>query len=253
MTKKPKSAEEIVAANPEPGEREARSIAHAKAEDDKRPARPQLMAGKSSPGVIDVYPPHSDAKGMACQLNDLFGTTAEDFVSRSLLALANQNVDKQGVTNVPGLNGSLALVAAIDPRNELEASLALQMVATHDLTMAMLTRTRNAEYVDSMREYGNLATKLSRTFTMQMKALAEWRRGGEQVVRHIHVYEGGQAVVAETVNVGGQNANLADQCHAPFATLPRADPVRHAMPRASGEGEEAVSDARGQKSGSGVG
>ena len=51
--------------------------------------------------------------------------------------------------------------------------------------------------------HGNLATKFARTFTAQMEALSKLRRGGEQVVRHIHVGSGAQAVIAETFNAGG--------------------------------------------------
>ena len=39
----------------------------------------------------------------------------------------------------------------------------------------------------------------------QMETLARMRRGGEQVVRHVHVdNRGGQAVIAENVHTGGR-------------------------------------------------
>jgi hypothetical protein len=44
-----------------------------------------------------------------------------------------------------------------------------------------------------------------RTFTAQTEALAKIRRKGEQTVKVVHVYPGGQAVVAETINQGGAN------------------------------------------------
>src|SRR3546814_9794291 len=55
-----------------------------------------------------------------------------------------------------------------------------------------------------------------RTFTAQIEALTKLRRGGEQVVRHIHVdNRGGQAVITETVQTGGsRNGKVADQSHA---------------------------------------
>lgn len=52
--------------------------------------------------------------------------------------------------------------------------------------------------------FGNLAAKLLRTSQGQMETLARMRRGGEQVVKHIHVdNRGGQAVIAENVATGG--------------------------------------------------
>ena len=48
-----------------------------------------------------------------------------------------------------------------------------------------------------------MANKFMRTFTSQVEALAKLRRGGEQIVKHVYVQEGGQAVIAGTVNTGG--------------------------------------------------
>jgi hypothetical protein len=102
-----------------------------------------------------------------------------------------------------------------------------------------------------MREYGNMATKLTRTFTTQMKALSDWRRGGEQVVRHVHVNEGGQAVVAETINIGGrQNENTAFNPHGPCgpdersSALPGPNEAGHPLPMSGDEGADPLPDAR---------
>ncbi len=51
----------------------------------------------------------------------------------------------------------------------------------------------------------NRATKMLRTFTMQMEALKRYRTGGEQkvIVEHVHVNQGGQAIVG-AVSTGGK-------------------------------------------------
>ena len=51
----------------------------------------------------------------------------------------------------------------------------------------------------------NFATKMLRTFISQVETLKRYRGGGEQkmIVEHVHVNEGGQAVVG-TVNTGGR-------------------------------------------------
>jgi hypothetical protein len=51
---------------------------------------------------------------------------------------------------------------------------------------------------------GNLATKFSRTFTAQLEALDRHRRGGKQIVEHVHVNDGGQAVFANNVTTGSK-------------------------------------------------
>jgi len=48
-----------------------------------------------------------------------------------------------------------------------------------------------------------MANKFLRTFTTQMEALSRLRRGGKQIVEHVHINAGGQAVIAGTVNTGG--------------------------------------------------
>ena len=85
------------------------------------------------------------------------------------------------------------------PENELAAMLASQMVVTHGLAMDMLGRVRRADLLVQAEAVGALATKLLRTYTMQMEVLAKIKRGGEQTVRveHVHVYPGGQAIVGQ--------------------------------------------------------
>ena len=53
--------------------------------------------------------------------------------------------------------------------------------------------------------YGNVASKLLRTYTAQVEALAKLRRKGEQKVRveHVHVHPGGQAIVGAVNHTPG--------------------------------------------------
>ena len=50
------------------------------------------------------------------------------------------------------------------------------------------------------------ATKMLRTFIAQMDALKKYRTGGQQkmVVEHVHVNEGGQAIVGNINQKGGK-------------------------------------------------
>ena len=96
-----------------------------------------------------------------------------------------------------------------------------------------------------------LALKAQAQSRATLEALAKLHQPREQTVRHVHVdNRGGQAVIAETVNTGGQgNAESAGQAHATgtvgsSAPLPGADALGWGMPVASGERPEAVPDAR---------
>lgn len=239
----------------EPSKREATAISAAKESRKSRPARAAFAEHPdSTPGNLHLDCPHSDTEGQPYLVAETFGTASDDFVTNAILQLSNVTTRK-GEASIEGLNASLALVGAIAPENELEAALAAQMAATHELSMDMLRRAKAAQTRDGLRDYGNLATKLSRTFTAQMKALSDWRRGGEQVVRHVHVYEGGQAVVAENVNVGGrQNEIGAFNPHvqgALCAPVFGQDAAGHPLPVSSDEGPDALPASRREDEGGG--
>jgi hypothetical protein len=248
LSKRKTSGKEVAETKPkrEPNAREQRAIAAAEQSRAFRPARPQFKEEPDDSGVMKLGPQHADLDGHVCLITETFGTTSGDFLNANVLQLANVTM-RNKKPSVEGLNASLALVGAIAPENELEAALAGQMAATHELSMEMLWRARSADNREAMREYGNMATKLTRTFTTQMKALSDWRRGGEQVVRHVHVNEGGQAVVAETINIGGrQNEETFKQAHEQHAQGARGsamlsnDPQRDEVPVPSDEQQEAV-------------
>lgn len=149
-----------------------------------------------------------------------------------------------------GLNEILAFVGGCNCQNEMQAKLAVQTALTNDAAMRALKVIGNCEMIDAIRIYGDLATKLLRTSTAQFEALAKLQRGGEQVVRHIHVdNRGGQAVFAETVQTGGQNAGSGHQPYAASesiigAALPCPDPLRNGVPIASSERQAQMQDAR---------
>lgn len=61
--------------------------------------------------------------------------------------------------------------------------------------------------------YEGAVSRLARTYAAQMEALRKHRGNGTQTVRHVHVNEGGQAVVADTVNHfrrGGADGQIDD-------------------------------------------
>jgi hypothetical protein len=64
-----------------------------------------------------------------------------------------------------------------------------------------------------------MANKLLRTFTMQAETLAKLQRGGEQVVKVVHVHPGAQAIVGNITTGangagGGATHEKSNQPHA---------------------------------------
>ncbi|MCJ7601808.1 MAG: hypothetical protein MUO63_09955 [Desulfobulbaceae bacterium] len=107
------------------------------------------------------------------------------------------------------LNKLTPMLRGINPQDELEGMLACQMVGVHNLAMEVMKRAMlKDQTVNGVTENVNRATKLLRTFTAQMEALNRHRGKGQQkmTVEHVHVHQGGQAIVGN-VNQGGGGKN----------------------------------------------
>ncbi len=82
------------------------------------------------------------------------------------------------------------------------------------------------------------ANKLSRTYTMLVEALNRHRGKGQQkvTVEHVHVHQGGQAIVGSVEAGGGVSHGNQRQphakaiSHAPQPPLWRQDPEREPLP-----------------------
>ena len=102
-------------------------------------------------------------------------------------------------------NNGLTILSGIQPKDEIEGMLAVQMIGVHNVAMATLARSMITEQTFEGKQANvNQATKMLRTFTAQMEALKKYRTGGQQkvTVEHVHVNKGGQAIVGN-VNQGG--------------------------------------------------
>lgn len=243
----------------DPTEAEAAAIAAARARNTARGPRLKLHSDLMPDGrnTIDLTAPHSDKDGWAEQVRDAFGTSSMDFATSELahlVAVAGSNRKEGAHPKVA--NAMLAAVQGTEPGDEVEAMLAVQMVATHNLAMNLLLKAKAAEFAEATAAHAGMAVKLMRTFTAQTEALAKLRRGGEQkvTVEHVHVYAGGQAVVGHVTGPGGgqignerqpyaitDGATLALPAGAPMLCQ---DPGGARMPVPSGQGEASVPDAR---------
>lgn len=101
-------------------------------------------------------------------------------------------------------NFLLSVVRAVDPRDELETMLAVQMGAIHQATLMMARRLNHVENIAQQDAAERALNKLARTYAMQMEALKRYRTGGQQkvVVEHVTVNEGGQAIVGSVAHGG---------------------------------------------------
>lgn len=139
--------------------------------------------------------------------SDLQGHLVEQIVQTFSGTVSKDGHDIKAIA--AAVNKTYAILAGIQPKDELEGMLAAQMIGVHNIAM----RTMGLAMLDGQTFNGeqaniNYATKMLRTFIAQMEALKKYRTDGQQkmTVEHVHVNEGGQAIVG-TVNQGGGGGN----------------------------------------------
>ena len=98
-------------------------------------------------------------------------------------------------------------LAGINPKDQIEGMLAVQMIATHHATMDCFRIVAQNGHIDIINQMSSCANKLSRTFMMQMEALNRYRGKGQQkmTVEHVHINSGGQAIIG---NITKNNPSL---------------------------------------------
>src|SRR5277367_4696215 len=238
MTKKDsnKGAEPPLPYKPTPFEVEAARAYFA----GREKSGPRLKVTTDANDVTKIALDHPDLGCGQLALMKAIGTSDAEFYDGLIGQLVNASKEKRA--SEKGTNFMLAVVKGIEPRDQLEAMLAAQMAAVH---MASMTFARRLAHVDNIPQQDSAErsfNKLTRTFAAQMSALKEYRSKGEQkmTVQHVHVAEGGQAIVGN-VNApaegGGAREKSGEQPHAlgyaPGITLPREiEAERVAVPSA---------------------
>lgn len=217
----PKSAEEIAAIE----ERAGRSVFDLSKQDKEA-----LFADQSRKGALRIFDPRDveavvekdevsgeninlDLKASCIRSADpvdtlqafagLVGAQSSEFAWAIMSQACNIGSPGQQ-PDERGLNFVLGVVKGVQPRDQLEAMLAVQMAAVH---LATIDRGRRMLICEDERrhEYEKAFNRLSRTFAAQMEALKKYRSDGRQTVRveRVNVEAGGQAVVGD-VHHGGE-------------------------------------------------
>ncbi len=234
----------------EPTPREREAMEAYLAQRKERMPTPRVKVSEKK-GVAGIEVDHPEPVVGGVLLMEALGTAEPDFLDGLLGQLANAGTQGRAVDE-RGLNFMLAMVKGVKPKDQVEAMLAAQMAAVHIATMTFARRLNHVETLPQQDSAERAFNKLARTFAAQVEALKRYRTGGEQkvTVEHVHVHEGGRAIVG-TVNQGGRGTSKTrDQghakaiTHAPGTTLRSADPKADAVPVAGGERPEAVPHAR---------
>jgi len=184
---------------PEPTEAEAAYMQGFNARKAAKPTIPKVIIKKGDegePSVIQIEMTDYDL-GEALMLDSL-GTMDSRFMEGLIPLLANVSVDK--------FDFMLSVVTGVEPQDQIEAMLAAQMATVHIQIMAFARLLGRVETINQQDSAERAFNKLSRTFTAQVEALNRHRGKGQQrvTVEHIHVNEGGQAIVGNVEGGGGK-------------------------------------------------
>ena len=222
-----------------------------------RPARAKVGADKDpETGAFQITPPKKDQGSHALRIYETFATTSEDFVSARLSEIARHFSGGGREPTEIDMSAILAYVGGCAPENEQQAALATQMALINDAASTALSKAMRAEYMDNYEKHSNVANKLARTLAALTDSYSKLQRGGVQTVKHINVYQGGQAVVTDSIQTGGANVRTTNRAHATIhgAAMLGHDPQGCGVPIASGQGEAPMSNAwlcEGQRSAEG--
>ena len=165
----------------------------------------------------------------------------------------------------PGIGDFIEQMQAITRNAEagdlapVSRMLAAQAVSLDGMFTELSRRAAHnmGDYIEAAERYGRLALKAQSNCRATLETLAKLHQPREQTVRHVHVNEGGQAVIADQFHHhggGGENAESVKQSHATgaaggSATLPSANPFGNGVPITGSAREAPVPDARRDESG----
>ena len=165
------------------------------------PVAPRVRVFQQEGAVLSLGWEHNDRKTAEALIMGAVGTVYGGFFDGLLRQLVNASA-KDGEINEGDLNFMLDVIKGIEPQDQVESMLAAQMAAVHMATMTSARRLARSETLEQQDSSERAFNKLARTFTAQTEALKRYRTGGEQrvVVKHVHVYHGGQAIVGNVAH-----------------------------------------------------
>ncbi len=178
--------------------------------------------------------PTTVAPNNAFIVNQGEGETSGFATARAILAphyrhaVTAAQIHKTQFGSMKGAPGYADYTEAIRVKGEAaakgELAFASRMLAAQAVTldnifteMARRMAANMAEYLGATETYARIAMKAQAQSRATIEALAKLHQPREQTVRHVHVNEGGQAVIADQFHnhTGGlENGKTDDQPHA---------------------------------------
>lgn len=245
---------------PKPSDYQARGRDDAEARVDGAPVNPGIILEPASGGDWLPTAPHGDGELWTLQLHAAFATGSPSVVQKfmdDLRDLCSEDYDaKHGwKTNESEWNAALAMVNDIQPQSIREAALAAQMVAVHWMQMRLAKDALNRGGT-VLEKSASLASKLARTYAMQMETLQKERGRGPaphrqeiHVTRENHIHYHDNRGKGSDENGTRPQETRAEAIEGCAKVLGHSEGNGQALPSSSREGQAGVPQARRGKSG----
>ena len=164
------------------------------------PAVPKITVQRSDAGGCSVNVPHDFRES----LKAVFGVDDADFAENTLQQIVRIEMSDDSAATQTNVNSSLAAIAGIGPKDGVESMLASQMAMIHSASLESLRLANQSVNSQVRQAHLNQSVKLCRTFSAQIDSLNRHRGRGQQKisVEHVHVHNGGQAVVGNISKSG---------------------------------------------------
>jgi len=187
-------------------EEEKVRMAHYREQSERKPIKFKSLKSDSRDPTIALK--DSDDPLVAVKMLEALGTPDSDFQGHLLdqvIQTFKGTVSTDGADYdkvATAANNAMAILSGIHPQDEIEGMLAVQMISAHNLAMDAMQRAMlGGQTFEGKKVNIDYATKMLRTFMIQLEALRKYRTGVPQkmIVGRVNVSEGGQAIVG-TVN-----------------------------------------------------
>lgn len=178
---------------------------------------------KAAKKPLEISLPRPGDPALKGELKRIGGSNDDTFNTLLLNQVANSlwlgNSDAE--TRNKQIMAAASAMIGTEPADEIEGMLVAQIVAAHAAVMECYRRAMIPDQTFAGRESSlKHAAKLSRVHADLVLALDKHRGKGQQrvTVEHVHVHQGGQAIVGTVQAGGGVPANSEDRPHAPVIT-----------------------------------
>lgn len=215
---KPKATQALTESEQAKVSSQARAAQHLLTLRDARPVPPKYEFFEGENDSIGLgFEGENDAAAQL-EMHMVVGCKNSDAVNmltEQLMALSAADIEKHDARR---MNRAIAMLDELAPTDGCEGMLAAQMVAVHVTAMQCFSRANLEGQTFEGRELNmKHGAKLSRIFAQQLQSLDKHRRNGQQqvIVKHVHVNEGGQAIVGDVTTGRGLDGKSAEQPHAP--------------------------------------